>query len=97
MIPRALYQRRKGRDLYDLWLALSTMEINEEAVTTSFQEYLAHSRLRVSRSEFEENLDEKLDSAAFRGDVAPLLRDGAAYDVDEAAALVRGRLLSRLA
>ncbi len=93
---RALYQRKKGRDLYDLWLALSTLTVDEEAVAACFAKYLEHSRLRVARAEFEANLDEKLNSTAFRVDVQPLLRDGAAYDVDVAAALIQERLLSRL-
>lgn len=93
---RALYQRKKGRDLYDLWLALDTLDVDEGAVATCFQNYMAHSRLHVSRAEFEANLDEKLGANVFRNDVAPLLRDGADYDVDFAATLLRERLLSRM-
>lgn len=93
---RALYQRKKGRDLYDLWFALSSLKVDEEAVTTCLEEYLEHSHLQVSRKEFEENLLDKLNSNAFKVDVEPLLRDGIVYDVDAAAVLVQKKLLSRL-
>lgn len=90
---RALYQRKKGRDLYDLWLALNTHEINEKAVCDCLKEYLAHSSSRISRAEFESNLTEKIVSKAFRVDVEPLLRAGADYNVDAAASLVQERFL----
>jgi hypothetical protein len=34
---RALYQRRKGRDLYDLWRVLDTEKINHGIVIECFQ------------------------------------------------------------
>jgi predicted nucleotidyltransferase component of viral defense system len=29
---RALYQRKKGRDLYDLWLALTTLSVDDARI-----------------------------------------------------------------
>ena len=34
---RALYQRKKGRDLYDLWLALTVLELDPEKLERSHQ------------------------------------------------------------
>lgn len=93
---RALYQRKKGRDLYDLWAALATLDVDTEGVVECFQRYLASDGAAVTRAMFEENLAEKLASSEFRSDVLPLLRDGDTYDVDAAIALVHEQLVSRL-
>jgi predicted nucleotidyltransferase component of viral defense system len=93
---RALYQRRKGHDLYDLWLALTSLEVNETRIVECLEEYLARTGARVSRAEFEANMSGKLTSQDFRSDVVPLLRDPRGYDVDAAAVLVHDRLISRL-
>ena len=94
---RALYQRRKGRDLYDLWLGLTTLDLDEVHTVECLSKYLAHGETRISRAEFEANMDGKLASADFRADVIPLLRDPVDYDVDAAAAVVSERLIARLA
>jgi len=93
---RALYQRKKGRDLYDLWRALSGLEVDAAAVVSCFQAYVEHGATTVTRAMFEANLAEKLASRAFREDVLPLLRTGDAYDVDQAGAMVREQILARL-
>jgi predicted nucleotidyltransferase component of viral defense system len=59
---RALYQRKKGRDLYDLWLALGTGDPRGDRVIECFQRYMAHDGAAVSRAEFEANLAAKLHS-----------------------------------
>ena len=93
---RALYQRRKGRDLYDLWVALATLDVDEDRLIMCFERYLEHGGVSVSRAQFEANMSAKLKSRGFREDVLPLLRDGASYDVDAAAELVQVRLIARL-
>ena len=93
---RALFQRKKGRDLYDLWAALATLDVDAEGVVECFQSYMASDGAAVTRAMFEANLAAKLASAAFRDDIVPLLRDGDTYDVDAAGALVHQHLLSRL-
>lgn len=93
---RALFQRRKGRDLYDLWLGLTTLDPDEAHIVDCLGEYLARAETSISRAEFEANMVAKLASSDFRADVTPLLRDPAGYDFDAAASLVRDRLISRL-
>ncbi|MHB0980006.1 MAG: nucleotidyl transferase AbiEii/AbiGii toxin family protein [Thermoleophilia bacterium] len=93
---RALYQRRKGRDLYDLSVALASLDVDEGRLITCFEHYLEHGGVTVSRAQFEANMSAKLRSREFREDVLPLLRDGASYDVDAAAKLVHVRLIARL-
>ena len=93
---RALYQRRKGRDLYDLWLALTSLDLDDAKVVECFERYLEEGKTRISRAEFEANLTAKLQVPAFLDDIVPLLRTGARYDVAEAAGLVRVRLIAKL-
>jgi predicted nucleotidyltransferase component of viral defense system len=93
---RALYQRKKGRDLFDPWLCNSTLTVDPEKVVNSFLHYMNNSGMKVSRAEFEENLLRKMEDAAFRGDTRPLLRPGITYDADEAARYMMDEVLSRL-
>jgi predicted nucleotidyltransferase component of viral defense system len=93
---RALYQRRKGRDLYDLWLALETLSPDEERVIACLLAYFRHGGLSVSRAEYEANMARKLAVPDFRNDVTQLLRIGAAFDVEQAYAVIHERLLARL-
>lgn len=93
---RALFQRRKGRDLYDLWLGLTTLDPDEAHIIECLGEYLARTETAISRAEFEANMAGKLTSPDFRADVVPLLRDPEGYDVDVAALLVHDRLIARL-
>jgi predicted nucleotidyltransferase component of viral defense system len=93
---RALYQRRKGRDLFDLWFAGREASVTPDRVVRCFLAYLEHEGLRVSHDEFEANLREKLDRPGFLGDIAPLLAPGCDWDVDEAVRYVRDQLLTRL-
>jgi predicted nucleotidyltransferase component of viral defense system len=93
---RALYQRRKGRDLYDLWLALATIEVDPQVIIECFERYMEHSGTPVSRTEFEENLIAKMSDPSFLEDIAPLLRPGTIYDPLVADALVREQLIARL-
>jgi predicted nucleotidyltransferase component of viral defense system len=93
---RALYQRKKGRDLYDLWLALTSVAIDDRAVVECFARYLEQAGTPVSRAEFEANLIAKLETPAFRGDLAPLLPTGTSFDVAVAAEVVLTRLVAKL-
>lgn len=95
---RALYQRKKGRDLYDLGLAFSTPGLRPDArkIVDCFRRYVEHGKTSVTRAQFEANLSAKLADPAFTGDIVPLLRTGIAYDADAAASLVRTQLLALL-
>jgi hypothetical protein len=82
---RALYQRKKGRDLFDLSTALRRLPSLEAAkVVDCFARYLAHTGKRVSRAEYEANLAGRIDDPAFTKDILPLLARGVAYDSGDA-------------
>ena len=94
---RALYQRRKGRDLYDLYKALSTTAVNADSVVLCYNEYMKHSAGRPpSRNEFQRNLELKMQDEDFLSDMNMLLRVGEQYDPQQAWEVVKSSLLDRL-
>lgn len=93
---RALYQRKKGRDLYDLWLALKSGEADPKRIVKAFARYLKHEDTKITAADFERNLAEKIADKAFVGDLAPLLASGIPYDPSEAASLVLAEVIGRV-
>ncbi|HEY9683409.1 MAG TPA: nucleotidyl transferase AbiEii/AbiGii toxin family protein [Oculatellaceae cyanobacterium] len=93
---RALYQRKKGRDLFDPWMCKNLLEVDQNKVVTGFVEYMKHKDQKVSRAEFERHLFKKLQDAAFREDIHPLLREGVEYDFDSAARFMLDEVVSKL-
>ena len=56
---RALYQRKKGRDLFDLSYALNHGPADEDALIRCFERYMREGSHTVSRAQFEENLAQR--------------------------------------
>jgi predicted nucleotidyltransferase component of viral defense system len=84
---RALYQRKKGRDLYDFWYAyLQIPNLNNKLIIQIFNHYMENEKAFVSRAEFEENLYLKQKSAVFNSDIRPLLAAEHANKYDPAQA-----------
>lgn len=95
---RALFQRKRGRDLFDLHWALTKANppVDPAAVIESFQHYLRQEGAAAARAEFTALLDAHLADRGFCSDMIPLLRLGEAYDPVAAGALVKSRLLNLL-
>lgn len=95
---RALYQRRKGRDLYDFWAVFQAVPVNEEEVVRAFKAYMEADGTPVRRAEYEQNLSEKMGSVDFREDITPLLAADAesAFNHADTYRFVMERLISRL-
>ena len=93
---RALYQRRKGRDLFDLAVGLTSPSVDPDRVVHAFVEYMRHGNHSVSRAEFERNLQAKLGDPRFTADIGPLLANGFAWDIETAAEAVRTQLIGRM-
>ncbi|MFI5342811.1 MAG: nucleotidyl transferase AbiEii/AbiGii toxin family protein [Chlamydiales bacterium] len=70
---RALFQRKKGRDLFDFWYVLKNHEIDITNVVKIFNHYLNKQGLQVSKAQFEQNLLEKASSPKFIDDIRDLL------------------------
>ena len=93
---RALYQRKKGRDLFDIWTVLDRGLVAPDRVLECFQRYMKEGGHAARRAQFEENLAAKREDARFVSDIVPLLRPDAAWDVDAAMDVVLDALVSRL-
>jgi predicted nucleotidyltransferase component of viral defense system len=93
---RALYQRRKGRDLFDLWLGLTAGKADPDRVVEAFRRYLEHSGHPISRSEFAANLAEKRNHSLFKGDLTGLLPDGCRYDPEDGFEIIEQKIVPRL-
>lgn len=79
---RALYQRKKGRDLFDLvTVARKNKKMDPKKVIECFNYYMKNQKKKVSRAEFEKNLILKLNSKGFVQDILPLLTPEAS-DID---------------
>jgi predicted nucleotidyltransferase component of viral defense system len=90
---RALYQRKKGRDLFDLAIALSSGKANPERIVHAFGVYLDHGGHHVTRDLFERNLEDKLQDPLFTADIGPLLASGHSWDIQAAATIVTNSLI----
>ncbi len=93
---RALYQRKKGRDLFDLKAGLEDRRSDAQRIVQTFQSYMEVESRPISRAMFEQNLDRKLRDPGFRSDMNALLAPERAWDATVAAGVVTEKLLSRL-
>ena len=87
---RALYQRRKGRDLFDLACAAGRLDVDVAAVLRCWRRYVAFGGHAVpTAAEFARNMEAKLALPDYGADVPLLLRPGTPFDVAAAYATVR--------
>ena len=92
---RALYQRRKGRDLFDLWHVLNDLHPDEQLIVNGLAHYMGEEIF--SYRELAANLAAKLEHPDFLADLDQLTADSPPrYDVTVAADLIIERLGSRL-
>src|SRR5208283_3405141 len=90
---RALYQRKKGRDLFDLWMAFTTTHAQPETAIKCFLQYMENEGLKISRAEFEKNFLAKINNPGFAKDVGPLLITGTIFDFPAATKYLMNQLL----
>ncbi|HET8866632.1 MAG TPA: nucleotidyl transferase AbiEii/AbiGii toxin family protein [Gracilimonas sp.] len=91
---RALYQREKGRDLFDLHYALENLDIDVNKIIECFHAYMEHEDNKApSAREFELNLEEKMQDDEFTGDIMALLRPEIEYDQEQAYTKVMNEII----
>lgn len=93
---RALYQRRKGRDLFDLWLVLKDNLIDPEITLKVFLAHCNKSNQKVTRALFEKNLHEKIRFDDFQHDMVALLADGNEWSFEHAYNVIQNKLICLL-
>ena len=94
---RALYQRRKGRDLFDMWLMLEKGAINTEKVVEVFLAHCQHAKQPMTRAIFEKNLAEKAKNEDFKNEVKTLITADTAWDFEKAYEIVSREIIGKLA
>ncbi|KAA1243394.1 nucleotidyl transferase AbiEii/AbiGii toxin family protein [Aquimarina sp. RZ0] len=94
---RALYQRSKGRDLFDLDYSRLNTELDIDAIIACFHKYMIFSvDKKPSQKEFLLNLEEKEEDPLFVGDMEALLRPPLTYDQDAAFTWLKENVISRI-
>lgn len=93
---RALYQRKKGRDLFDLATGLDGMAADPGRIVEAFTAYMGREGGRATHALFERNLSSKLRDPQFGADIGPLLAYGYRWDMEKAAREVSERLIALL-
>jgi predicted nucleotidyltransferase component of viral defense system len=95
---RALYQRSKGRDLFDLYYSWQNIDLDLEQVINCFKEYalFATDKRPPSKKEFLVNIEEKENSSEFAGDMEALLRPQVKYNQNEAFNWLKTKLIENI-
>lgn len=93
---RALYQRSKGRDLFDLDYSRLHLGLDHDAIIHCFKEYTAFSVGKTpSQKEFLLNMEEKENDPNFTGDMEALLRPEIKYDQEAAFEWLKSELIGK--
>jgi predicted nucleotidyltransferase component of viral defense system len=90
---RALYQRKKSRDLFDLSTALEVTDVEPSRIVETFLAYMKHGGHAINRKLYEQNIEEKLSDPIFTADISPLLAQGYPWNLTGAASLVTEKLM----
>jgi predicted nucleotidyltransferase component of viral defense system len=92
---RAIYQRRKGRDLFDLWHALVALDTDDARIVAGLEHYMRDNVFTYPQ--LAQNLRAKIQDADFAADLDALVTTRPEdYVLHSAADLVMERLGSRL-
>ncbi len=94
---RALYQRKKGRDLFDLQKALENPNINPDNVVKCYREYIEFSDGESpSQTVYLANMEEKMQEEIFLNDTQALLRPSLTFNPQEAYEIVKSKLIEKI-
>ena len=94
---RALYQRKKGRDLFDLYVGLTEGQCDADEIIQCYNRYMAFVVDKPpTYKQFVNNMETKMTDLEFLGDTIGLIRPGMIYDPVEAYQLVKELLIDKL-
>ena len=94
---RALYQRRKGRDLFDLYWAITNCSVEDDKILACYKRYMTFVVDKVpTQKQVLQNLEEKMQDHEFLSDMQAIIRPGIDYTEEEAWKVVRARLIEHL-
>ena len=94
---RALYQRKKGRDLFDLYVALSEASVDIDEIIKCYNRYISFAvQQPPTYRQFINNMEEKMTDPDFLGDTQGLIRPDREFNPKLGYELVRSQLLDKL-
>jgi predicted nucleotidyltransferase component of viral defense system len=94
---RALYQRKKGRDLFDLDYSRLNIKLDLDKIIESFNAYMKFSVNSIpTKRQFILNLEEKEQDQNFLLDMDGLIRSGISYNQKEAFEWIKEEVLIKL-
>jgi predicted nucleotidyltransferase component of viral defense system len=94
---KALYGRKKGRDLFDLYWALTHLEINSDVLLNCNKLYYEHEgQRRPTAKQFFRNMEEKLTDNEFTEDIFSVLKPEIEYNQLAAWELVKTKLIEKI-
>lgn len=94
---RALYQRRKGRDLFDLFWALENQRVDINKLINCYNTYLRFSVDNPpSQKQFLINMEEKMTDQEFLNDIKIILKPGIEFNNEQAWATVKNNIIEKI-
>lgn len=94
---RALYQRRKGRDLFDLYWALTNHKVDTEKVIQCYKKYMEFSvENPPTQKQFLANMEEKMTDNEFLQDIHSVIKPEVEYDNEVAWELIKKELIEKI-
>ena len=94
---RALYQRKKGRDLFDLYIALQRRDVDVDKVFQCYKKYMEFVVDKTpSYKQFVNNMEEKMQDPEFLEDTTMLLRPEIKFSPIEAYPLIYKTFIDRM-
>lgn len=94
---RALYQRKKGRDLFDLYWAFANHTIDSDKLMHCYKQYMSSSVDQPPTQKlFLMNMEEKMADKEFTDDIHVILRPGIEYENEKAYKIIKTELLERI-
>ncbi len=94
---RALYQRKKGRDLFDLDYSRLNIDLDLDQIIESFNEYMMFSVGYIpTQKQFMLNIEEKEQDTDFLNDMDGLIRPEVDYNQEEAFLWLKKEVITKL-
>ena len=94
---RALYQRSKGRDLYDLYKGIGKTKVDIDKLLRCYREYIGFSVNKPpTKKQFLQNMEVKMQNSEFLGDTKAILRPDENFNALHAWKVVRSKLIENI-
>ena len=93
---RALYQRRKGRDLFDIWHVAKQKLVDLDRVVSVFTKYCINDNIDIRAEDFLKNLALKKKHPDFQADMMALLPTELNWNFGDAYQFVIDEVISKM-